>query len=184
MLRHVFCTLLLLAAGGCAISSQLAVIAPRAFDFQKVENYAKEALEYVGGGAEVPADFSIEGQQSIEPAPIPAQNTEESPRPDASALLRAMQARHPLLEELRTKGCLAQDDRGYAELRPCPCLQDPHAKNSAQKLLYEENTDRKQLYIWVVEHSANAGLTLTQVERIFADKREKVTQDAREKPEA
>jgi hypothetical protein len=182
MLRHTLCALLPLVAGGCAISSQLAIVAPRALDVQKVENYAQEALEYVAAVSEVPPDFSIEGEQSTQPASTPSARAKDPPCPDALALLRAMHARYPLLEELGVKGCLGQDARGYAELEPCLHLKDADAKNSAQKLLYEENTDRKQLSIWIVEHAADAGLTLTQVERIFAAKRGELSGDTQAKP--
>ncbi|HNR33355.1 MAG TPA: DUF1318 domain-containing protein, partial [Candidatus Hydrogenedentes bacterium] len=63
-------------------------------------------------------------------------------------------------------------NRGYLALRDCAALQDAEKKNEIQKLMAEENDDRKAFYSEVARlNSDNKKVTVGYVERVYAGKR-------------
>jgi uncharacterized protein YdbL (DUF1318 family) len=77
------------------------------------------------------------------------------------------------VEALKKQGLVGENDRGYIELRPNDALEaDADRKNSTQKLIHEENNDRKELYAEIVRLNPDQpNLSLAVVERIYAKKR-------------
>ncbi|HOQ91239.1 MAG TPA: DUF1318 domain-containing protein, partial [Candidatus Hydrogenedentes bacterium] len=91
--------------------------------------------------------------------------------PLVADLARRMRERHPQIEPYRRSGCFGENNRGYLELRECDGLKDPDARNAAQKLLAEENKDRKALYNEIARLNADQGVTVSTVESIYAAQR-------------
>jgi uncharacterized protein YdbL (DUF1318 family) len=135
---------------GCAITAY--PYGPDAVvDVRPVEDAARNAAAYLATEA------------SENPFPEPLESGL-----DLGELLEAMRQRHPELAALQAQGCLGQDNRGYLAVQECPALDEPAARNAAQRLVAAENHDRKAFYRGLARYHESARVTLSVVERVFA----------------
>ena len=82
-----------------------------------------------------------------------------------------MRQRNPEIALLKQSGCLGESNRGYVEVRDCDDTKDPEKRNTAQKLLSEENKDRKALYNEIARLNTDQGVSVSTVESIYAMER-------------
>ncbi len=147
----VFVLAALLSAGsGCLWRSQRELEAQAASGMHRLGDLAENLLDYVEGKTSDPP--------AIGNLKEPWKDTHFAPR----------QAEISRLKEL---GCLGENNKGRLELRKCDGVKGFSAHNAAQRLLAEENKDRKLLYRRVAESGAPPGTSVAFVERLFVMKR-------------
>ncbi len=79
--------------------------------------------------------------------------------------------RRQRIAQLKTQGCLAENNKGRLELRACEGLSTAKDRNAAQQLLAEENKDRKTVYKRIAEGYKEGRISVSRVERIYVLKR-------------
>ncbi len=174
----------MLTALGCVIRTEHKIDAHITLDIRHIAAQAENVLDYVEGKTD-----SLPG---LEPAP----DTAAAPGPQsrlyrALDLMRPIQVAHadtlkntasPLVTEIATRmrernsavnalkatACLGENNRGYLDLRDCDELKDAAKRNDAQKLLAEENKDRKALYNEVARLNKDQGVSVSTVEAVYA----------------
>lgn len=65
---------------------------------------------------------------------------------NASDLRRRMEQRLPALDELKAKGVVGENNRGFAEIRDAGTA-------AAEKIVAEENSDREQVYALIAKET-------------------------------
>ncbi|MBI4558441.1 MAG: YdbL family protein [Candidatus Hydrogenedentes bacterium] len=165
---------------GCVITTRHTIDAHIVVDIRHIEEQAEDVLDYIEGKTDGPpaAGAPAKGKSSLLErglefvTPIRTAYAAElkATSPRLTELAKSMKERFPKLEALEAKGCLGEDNRGYVDLRPCEGLEG-EAKNDAQKLVAAENADRKAFYKEIAEQNTDQNVTLTVVERIYAQKR-------------
>lgn len=89
--------------------------------------------------------------------------------PLAKEIADRMRERFEQIEQLKNQGCLAENNRGYLELKECDALKDAEKKNEIQRLLSDENKDRKSLYKEIANLNKNIpDMSISKVESIYA----------------
>jgi hypothetical protein len=128
-------------------------------DVGRLEAEADQILDYVAGTAE---GFPPQIAARIAPA--------EAETESAAVLAGKLRTRQPIILELKKRGFLGENNRGYVELRSSEGLTD-ETKNLVQRMLSAENADRKTLYreLARLENNINVGLTL--IERVYSMER-------------
>ena len=91
--------------------------------------------------------------------------------PTVAEIAGRMRQRNPEIARLKQAGCLGESNRGYVELRDCDETGNPEKRNAAQKLLSEENKDRKALYNEIAGLNNNQGARVSTMESIHAMER-------------
>jgi uncharacterized protein YdbL (DUF1318 family) len=177
-----FLVAVLVVAAGCVLRTKHTIDAHIVVDIRYVEEKADDVLDFIEGKTDelpdvVPEPTSWLDQLYDDVAPVrTAYAAEAEEEMDAKSklvdeVLEKMRKRHPKLEALKKTESLGEDNRGYVALRESETLADPEKKNEAQKLVHEENTDRKGFYKELVRLNRSRNLTLTDVERVYARKR-------------
>jgi len=171
----------LLVAAGCVIRTQHQIDAHIVVDIRHIEQQAESVLDFVEGKTEaLPAAPAPEkkGSSFLEHAidfasPIRTAYAAELQQssPVVTELAKKMKERFQQIDEMKSKGCLGEDNRGYAAVRDCAYCSDAEKKNEVQKLCAAENADRKALYKEIAQLNKDQNVTVTQIERIFAQKR-------------
>ncbi|MGC8738442.1 MAG: DUF1318 domain-containing protein [Candidatus Hydrogenedens sp.] len=89
--------------------------------------------------------------------------------PLAKEIADRMRERFEQIEQLKNQGCLAENNRGYLELKECDALKDAEKKNEIQRLLSDENKDRKALYKEIANLNKNIpDMSISKIESIYA----------------
>ncbi len=89
--------------------------------------------------------------------------------PLAKEIADRMRERFEQIEQLKNLGCLAENNRGYLELKECDALKEAEKKNEIQRLLSDENKDRKALYKEIANLNKNIpDMSISKVESIYA----------------
>ncbi len=179
-----FLAAVVLVALGCTITTRHTIEAHITVDIRHIEQQADDVLDYIEGKTEalpgLESAAGAEGQswlhRVIEPfAPMRTVCAAETTLKDSSALVNQiasrMRERNVALEALKALGCVGENNRGYAELRPSDTLTDPEKINEAQRVVAEETKDRKALYKEIVRLNSDVGADVSTVEQIYADKR-------------
>ncbi len=94
---------------------------------------------------------------------------------DSSTKIRRIaemrKARFGEIKKHKGQGCIGEDNRGYVAYRECPsCADDASLKTKVQKLVQDENKDRKEFYRELVRQSGSRRLSLRDVETTSARK--------------
>lgn len=173
-----------LIAVGCALRTEHVIDARITIDIRHIEQQAESVLDFIEGEAEqLPAIEAAEtSAESSRIGPFlkalypirqahASELKEDSPRIKEIAV--QLRERFPRIEALKRQGIIGENDRGYVELRRSEALQeDTERKEEIQKLIQEENKDRRDLYTEIVRlNQDQEGLSLTVVERTYARKR-------------
>lgn len=117
---------------GCVIRGEHRVVPDAVPKFEHIRAQAEIMLDFVEGGTDaLPAE-----QESVPSLPV--------------EIAERMRARHPEITTLKEQGCLGEMNCGLVELRDCDAIEDAETQNAAQKIVAEENKDRKALYTEVV----------------------------------
>ncbi len=173
-----------IAVMGCALRTEHKIDAHITVDIRHIEQQADSVLDFIEGEsetppavqpAEAPGESSVIGPflQAINPIRQAHAATLKEDSPRMKEIAVRLKERFPKIEALKKQGLVGENDRGYIELRPNDALEaDAGRKNDIQKLVHEENNDRKELYTEIVRLNPDqSNLTLTVVERIYAKKR-------------
>ncbi len=176
-------TTVTLIALGCVITTKHQIDAHIVLDIRHIQEQADDVLDYVEGKSDTlptttePTSFNASPgmlQQALY-AMLPvrvayaAELKESSPK--VKELADKMRDRQPKIEALKKQGAIGEDNRGYVALRESDAIADADKKNEAQQLVGAENADRKALYREIANDNADQNVTLTTVERIFAQRR-------------
>ncbi len=171
-----------LIALGCVITTKHKIDAHIVLDIRHIQEQADGVLDYIEGKTdELPATEPAKegaGPSFLErayyamlstPVAYAAELKESSPK--VKELADKMRERQPKIEALKKQGAIGEDNRGYVTLRDSEAIADAEKKNEAQQLVAAENADRKALYREIATDNADQNVTLTTVERIFAQRR-------------
>ncbi len=175
----------LMAALGCLIRTEHKIDAHITVDIRRIAEQAEGVLDFVEGKSESlpglggepagePTSWYREVLDAVSPVRV-AYAAEQALKETSSPLVREiavrMRERFSQIEALKKQGCLGENNRGYLELRECDAMTDAEAKNAAQKLMAEENKDRKALYNEVARLNKADGVAVSTVEQIYAIER-------------
>ncbi|HEO70183.1 MAG TPA: DUF1318 domain-containing protein [Candidatus Hydrogenedentes bacterium] len=166
----------LLVTIGCVITTKHTIDAHVTVDIRRIEEQADDVLGYIEGEREaLPGLGPISGQSHLQRlwdcvAPIRPVYAAEITGSSALAkqIIDELRKRHPKLEPWRQKGVLGEDNRGYMSLRNEDRLKDPEEKNAVQRLMADENDDRKALYKELARVNKDAQVGVSDIEQIYA----------------
>ncbi len=140
----------ILGCRGGAMMSQPTTRA--ALDVGAIEAQATQILDFIDGRSDAPPTCA-------------------DPDNDKSAFWDGFRERRVFIADLKSKGCLVENNRGRLELRKCDDFGDAEDRNTAQRVMAEENKDRKALYREVAHMHRDFGLSVTRVEQIYVMQR-------------
>jgi len=138
----------------CVLQTKHTIEAHITLDIRNVQEQAGTLLDYVEKKTDelpVKANESLpEKTSSISSGfqiftPAYAENL-VTISPLAKEIADRMRERFEDIENLKNQGCVAENNRGYLELKECDALKEAERKNEIQRLLSDENKDRKALY--------------------------------------
>lgn len=179
------CCIALLAAGvGCVIRTEHRIDAHVTLDIRHIREQAGPVLDYMEGKtdqmpelAPAPAAGSTSMLERAWAAlnPFPVAHAAEELKTDSARIrqiLKSIHERAARVGELKRQGCAGETNRGYLALRDCPAVAEADAKNEVQKVIAEENADRKAFYQELARlNSADPNVTVAYVERVYAFER-------------
>jgi len=183
----IICVATVLAVAlGCVIRTEHKIEAHITMDIRHVAEQVETVLDYVEGKTdELPVSEESPDAES-EPVselrrilnalnPIQTAYASElsvTTSPLAREIAEKMRARNSKIESLKKQGCLGETNRGYVELRDCDAVKDADKRNEVQKLIADENKDRKALYAEIARLNRQIeGINVGKVENIFAMQR-------------
>jgi uncharacterized protein YdbL (DUF1318 family) len=147
-------------------------------DIRHIESQAEGILDFVEGKSEELPELEDTSRapgilERVRLAFLPVRTAYaaemKAESPAIRALARDMRERHDEVEKLKDRKLVGENNRGYLEVRPAADELPAEEKNAVQKLVTEENEDRKALYMEIVRLNEDA--TLSIVEGVYADKR-------------
>ncbi|MFP4172695.1 MAG: DUF1318 domain-containing protein [Candidatus Hydrogenedentota bacterium] len=174
-------TLMTLILLGCVLRTEHTIDAHIRVDVRHVRQQADAVLDYIEGRTDtLPMEESGEGAgasrlhrilQALNPVQVAhaSEDLRESSA-EVTRLAESMRERHSDIEELKEAGCVGEDNRGYLSYLGCDDLE-PEEEEEVRELVNEENEDRRALYQEITQLNAEDGVTLQQVQRIFAERR-------------
>jgi uncharacterized protein YdbL (DUF1318 family) len=149
-------------------------------DIRHIQEQAGQVLDYIEGSRDSlpglePAPATSWLRRAIDRLdPMPVAHAQDLKRnsPLVTEIATSLRNRFAQVEALKQAGCAGESNRGYLELRPCDATADAAKKNEAQKLVSEENKDRKALYKEIAQlNSDQADVTVSTIERVYAMER-------------
>ena len=179
----IFCAAaVLVVALGCVIRTEHKIDAHITLDIRHVAEQAESVLDFVEGKTdalpgmeEAPAPESrlqniVNALNPIQPAY--AAEFKVTTSPVIQEIATSMRARNPKIDSVKKQGCLGETNRGYVELRDCDAVKEADQRNEAQKLVADENKDRKALYAEMARLNKDIdGVNVAKVESVFAMQR-------------
>jgi hypothetical protein len=165
------------------------VVIPKTFDaninvtIHHVQEQAEGIIKFVEGETDTLPEIapSAQGEKKsslIERAldvldPVPtayaAEVHEDSAR--VKQIATSMKARFPEVEAAKKTGAVGENNRGFLELVKADAITDADKKNAVQRTIAAENDDRKALYQEIARLNSDQNMTVTTVERVYAQKR-------------
>jgi uncharacterized protein YdbL (DUF1318 family) len=169
-------TTLLVASVGCVVRTEHTINAHITLDIRHIEQQADDLLNFIEGDTNaLPGEKQSMLRRALDFLnPIQTAHAAElksTSSPATQELAKSMRERNPQIDAYRAKGCFGENNRGYLELRDCDAVADAAARNDAQKLMAEENKDRKALYAEIAKLNQEQGVSVTTVESIFHNQR-------------
>ena len=170
---------------GCVIRTEHRIDAHVTLDIRHIDQQAEAVLDYMEGKTDevpelTPAPTSA-STSMLDPLlaifnPMPVAYAEENLKTESARYRQILQSIHERageIQKLKSSGCVGETNRGYLELRDCAETANADRKNEIQKLMSDENGDRKAFYSEIVRlnESENAKITVNYVERLYAFKR-------------
>ncbi|MBI1319656.1 MAG: DUF1318 domain-containing protein [Candidatus Hydrogenedens sp.] len=162
---------------GCVVRTEHTINAHITLDIRHIEEQADDLLDFIDGSSdELPAPEKTSMLQQaldfLNPIEtVYAAELKNTSSDKTTALAKKMRARHDAVDAFVNQGCFGENNRGYLELRECDGLADADARNNAQKLMAEENKDRKELYAEIARLNQEDGVSVSTVEAIFHGQR-------------
>lgn len=171
-------TCLLVWGGGCVVRTEHTINAHITLDIRHIEQQADDLLDFIEGDSDTlpPVGEQKSMLQNVVDFLRPVQVAYAAELKNSSSavtqeLAKSMRARNAQVEQYRSQGCFGENNRGYLELRECDALTDANARNEAQKLMADENKDRKALYAEIARLNQEDGVSVGTVESIFHGQR-------------
>lgn len=90
---------------------------------------------------------------------------------EITRLATELRSRYDQIDALKKKGYVGESNRGYVELRASDRIANSDERNEAQRLVAAENKDRKALYQEVARLNKDQNVSVSLVERIYAQER-------------
>lgn len=174
---------MLLVALGCVIRTEHKIDAHITLDIRHIATQAENVLDFVEGKTDAlpgldpaaantpagPASLLRMAADLLNPIQVAHADTiTVTTSPLVKEIAVKMRDRNAALEALKAKACLGESNRGYLELRDCDGLKEAGERNDAQKLLAEENKDRKALYNEITRLNTEQKISVSTVESIYA----------------
>ncbi len=182
---------------GCVIRTESRIDAHITLDIRHISAQAENVLDFVEGktdalpgvepAAAAPAKDGKGKEKGANPGPTswavralgalsPIQVAYAAPlkvttSPFVVEIAGKMRQRNPEIARLKQAGCLGESNRGYVEVRDCDETKDSAKRDAAQKLVSEENRDRKALYGEIARLNSEQGVSVSTVEGIYAMER-------------
>lgn len=164
-----------LSSWGCYVRTHHTIEAKVTVEIRRVEQQVEDVLDFVTGQSDTlpsASDAPVGPNSRLGNVlqalnPMPAAHA-QGDSPAIREIAGRMRDRYPQIDRHKKAGCFGENNRGYLELRDCDALKDSAAKNDAQKLLAEENKDRKALYQEMAR--VNANQTVSDIEGVTARK--------------
>jgi len=159
---------------GCVIRTEHRIEAHIVLDIRHVEQEVQNVFDYVEGKTDqkpaiqetAPKPAASLFHRALEFIdPIATAYAQEKTSPELDAAIASMKARNPEIAAWKARGCLGENNRGYIDLCEGKDLSDPEKKNQVQKLLADENKDRKTFY---KEYARLKGITVSTMEAVGA----------------
>ncbi len=161
------CTILVVLsviAAGCGTTSSFTEqITSPPVEPAELQQQADGMLDYLDGKTAALPQSLLEG--------APLAHTDEDAAQKMMLAADAMRARAGEIADLKARNALGEDNRGYLTLRSTDYLANADEKNLLQQVMAAENENRKDFYRAMARTREERGLTLTQVERVFAARR-------------
>lgn len=169
----------LIATLGCVIRTQHTIDAHVTLDIRYIKDQADDVLDFIEGERDVLPDIGPAREssmvqrvwQAVTPIQVAHAQELKTTSPVVRELANRMRDRHPQIEALKNDGALGENNRGYVHLFDHDSLDTAEKRNNAQQLTAAENADRKALYREIAELNKEARVSVTQVERIYAQRR-------------
>ena len=166
---------LLVVTVGCVVRTEHTINAHITLDIRHIEQQADDLLNFIEGDTDtLPGEKTSMFQRAVDfLKPIQTAYAAElkSSSPATQELAKSMRERNAQIDAYRSKGCFGENNRGYLELRECDAVADGDARNEAQKLMADENKDRKALYAEIAKLNQDDGVSVGTVESIFHGQR-------------
>jgi len=162
---------------GCVVRTEHKIDAHITVDIRHIQEQAAGVLDFVEGksdalpGLEGGTSWLDRTLQILDPTPMAHAQGLKTASATVKEIATRMQARNGEVSALKASGCFGETNRGYIELRECGALGDADARNTAQKLLSEENKDRKALYNEIARLNEDANVSVSTVEAVYAGER-------------
>ena len=163
---------------GCVITTRHTIDAHITVDIRHIEEQAEDVLDYIEGQtdalpgieAAAPEQSRLErAWETVAPiTPVHAQELKTS-SPLIRQIANSLRKRNPKICGLKHKGILGEDNRGYVALQSPDAFEDPEERNKVQRLIAEDNDDRKALYKELARINKDAKVSVTTIERIYAN---------------
>lgn len=170
----------MLALVGCVIRTEHKIDAHITLDIRHVQEQAEGVLDYIEGksdelpgfeeGAE-PTSWLHRALDAIDPFETVNAAEMKTDSAKVKEIATALRKNNDGIAALKKDGCLGETNRGYVELKDCDGLKEADAKNTAQKLVEDENKGRKALYNEIARLNKDDGISVTKVEQIYAVER-------------
>jgi len=183
---------------GCVIRTESKIDAHITLDIRHVSAQAENVLDFVEGKTDAlpgvdpaaaaapakdgkdkekaanpgPTSWAVHAVEALSPIQVAyADALKVTTSPLVAEIAGKMRQRNAEVAALKQAGCLGESNRGYVELRECEETKDAAKRNAAQKVLSEENKDRKALYNEIARLNSDQGLSVSAVESIYAMQR-------------
>lgn len=135
---------------GCVTQEGQGIISNAAPNLRYIEEQAVMVLDFVEGSRD-----ALSGQP-------------EALSPQLMEIAGRMRLHHPEIAVLKQQSCLGETSQGLVELRECDAIQDSEAQNTTQKVIAEENKDRKALYNEIVRLNRDlSDITVATVQYVY-----------------
>jgi uncharacterized protein YdbL (DUF1318 family) len=173
-LAPLFAAGIALVIAGCVLRTEHQINAHITVDIRHIKEEASDILDFIEGNAdEFPAVNAQSDNSFLQRtweflSPVQVAYAAEEPSAVAKELATKMRERRPKVDELKKKGHVGEDNRGYLAIRPSADLDEPGKKNAVQEVIAAENADRKALYAELARAKNDPKITLTTMEKVFA----------------
>ncbi len=158
------------------------VVIPKTFDaninvtIRQIQQQADGILDAIGvppPSAAAPKKTSLLRStiDLLDPMPVAYAADVKDDSPRIKQLVASMKTRYPEVDAAKKSGAVGENNRGLLELVKPEKIADAEKKNAVQRTVAAENDDRKALYQEVARLNSDQNLTVSAVERVYAQKR-------------
>ena len=171
----------LVILAGCVLTTKHVIEAHITVDIRHIEEQAGDVLDFVEGSTDTPPAVTPAPEKKslldrtrdiLAPVRVAyAADGLNQASPKVTELAQKMRERNPQVQEFRKQGLFGENNRGYLELRDESKFSSPEAKNEAQRLMADENRDRKSLYEEIARLNSDKKLSVAAVEKVYAGER-------------